>query len=103
MDAQRSRGAHAWLPGSRRDAPERPPAGARVPSVGSAAPAQSCIAIAGGHPRTRRRPIAAYRLAMLFRCEPIGQLLSGRTAVDILFRHIDKVLLAKAALRFRAR
>src|SRR5215472_8456920 len=41
--------------------------------------------------RTRRRPIAAYRLAMLFGCEPIGQLLSGRTAVDILFRHIDKV------------
>ena len=33
---------------------------------------------------------------MLFRGEPIGQLLSGRTAVDILFRHIDKVLLAKA-------
>jgi hypothetical protein len=40
---------------------------------------------------------------MLFGCEPIGQLLSGRTAIDILFRHIDKVLLAKATLRFRAR
>src|SRR6516162_7070427 len=53
--------------------------------------------------RTRRRPIAAYHLAVLLCGEPIGHMLSGLTAVDILFRHIDKVLLTEAALRFRAR
>jgi hypothetical protein len=47
-DARPSRGASAWLPGSHRDAPERRPARARVPSVGCAAPARSCIAIAEG-------------------------------------------------------
>src|SRR5258708_20433646 len=52
---------------------------------------------------TRGRPIMAQRPAVLLVRITIGQLLPRRTAIHILDRQIDKVLLAVAAVRLRAR
>ena len=41
--------------------------------------------------RARRRPITAQRLAVLLVRITIGQLLAGRTAIDILRRQVDEL------------
>src|ERR1700736_6637933 len=53
--------------------------------------------------RARRRPIAAQHFAVFLIGITIGQLLPRWTTIDILRRHIDKVLLAVSAFRLRTR
>src|SRR6185295_19495386 len=48
-------------------------------------------------------PVAPYPLAIFLASEAIWQLLSSRTAIGVLLRQIDKVLLAEAPIRFGAR
>ena len=47
-------------------------------------------------------PVTPYPLAIFLACEAIWQLLSSRTAIGVLLRQIDKVLLAEAPIRFGA-
>src|SRR5580700_3919877 len=56
-----------------------------------------------GAARTRRRPISAQHFAVFLIGITIGQLFSRWTAIDILRRYIDKVLLAISAIRLRTR
>jgi hypothetical protein len=49
------------------------------------------------------RPVAAQPSAMLLNGEPIRQPFTSRTAVDVLGRNIDEVLLAKTTCGFCAR
>jgi hypothetical protein len=46
---------------------------------------------------TRCGPVAAQHLASFLGREPIGQPLAGRTAIDIVRRNVDEVLLAETA------
>src|SRR6266403_2244338 len=48
------------------------------------------------------RPIAPHHLAVLLGRHVIGQLLAGRTAIDILGGVVDEVLLAETTIRLRA-
>ena len=48
-------------------------------------------------------PVTPYPLAVFLAREAIWQSLSSRTAIGVLLRQIDKVLLAEAPLRFGAR
>jgi len=48
-------------------------------------------------------PVAAQHLASFLGREPIGQPLAGRTAIDIVGRNVDEVLLAETARRQGAR
>ena len=51
---------------------------------------------------TRIRPIAAQLLALFLGGVAIFELLSGRTAIEILIAEIDEVLLAETAFPFNA-
>src|SRR5664279_6618839 len=48
-------------------------------------------------------PIAVQDQSFFLVREVVGELLTGRTNVDVLFTHIAKILLAKAAFRLRLR
>ena len=48
-------------------------------------------------------PVTPYPVAIFLAREAIWQLLSSRTAIGVLLRQIDKVLLAEAPIRFGAR
>ena len=52
---------------------------------------------------TSRRPVAAQRLAVLLVRVPVGQPLASGTAIDIIRRNVDEVLLAEAACGLGAR
>src|ERR1700678_101114 len=56
-----------------------------------------------GARRASRRPVAVQYLASFLGCEPIGQPLGGGTAIDIVRRKVDEVLLAETARRLGAR